>query len=168
MVVKRGVNDDSIVPMARAFHGTGHTLRFIEYMDVGSTNGWRLDDVVSAAEILDAVGTAFPLEPVDPGYRGEVARRWRYVDGGGEIGIIASVTKPFCASAATAPAHDSPPRAGSTRASSALAATTCARSFAAAPRTTISPTRSRRSGGREATVTRSCGPRKRPGCRGSR
>jgi cyclic pyranopterin phosphate synthase len=96
MVVKRGVNDDSIVPMARAFRGTGHILRFIEYMDVGSTNGWRLDDVVTAAEILDTVGVAFPLEPVEPGYRGEVARRWRYVDGGGEIGIIASVTRPFC------------------------------------------------------------------------
>jgi cyclic pyranopterin phosphate synthase len=65
-------------------------------MDVGSTNGWRLDDVVTAAEILDTVGVAFPLEPVEPGYRGEVARRWRYVDGGGEIGIIASVTRPFC------------------------------------------------------------------------
>jgi cyclic pyranopterin phosphate synthase len=96
MVVKRGVNDESIVPMARAFRGTGHILRFIEYMDVGSTNGWRLDDVVTAAEILDTVGVAFPLEPVEPGYRGEVARRWRYVDGGGEIGIIASVTRPFC------------------------------------------------------------------------
>jgi cyclic pyranopterin phosphate synthase len=96
MVVKRGVNDESIVPMARAFRGTGHILRFIEYMDVGSTNGWRLDDVVTAAEILDTVGAAFPLEPVEAGYRGEVARRWRYVDGGGEIGIIASVTRPFC------------------------------------------------------------------------
>jgi cyclic pyranopterin phosphate synthase len=96
MVVKRGVNEDSVLPMARAFRGTGHLLRFIEYMDVGATNGWRLDDVVPAAEILDTVDAEFPLEPVAPGYRGEVARRWRYRDGAGEIGIIASVTQPFC------------------------------------------------------------------------
>jgi cyclic pyranopterin phosphate synthase len=96
MVVKRGANDDSIVAMARRFRGTGHTLRFIEYMDVGHTNGWRLDDVVPAAEIVAAVDAEYPLEPVEPSYRGEVARRWRYADGSGEIGVIGSVTQPFC------------------------------------------------------------------------
>jgi cyclic pyranopterin phosphate synthase len=96
MVVKRGVNEDSVLPMARFFHGSGHVLRFIEYMDVGHTNGWRLDDVVPAAEILAAIDAELPLEPVEAGYRGEVARRWRYRDGGGEIGMIASVTQPFC------------------------------------------------------------------------
>jgi len=96
MVVKRGVNDDSIVDMARRFRGSGHILRFIEYMDVGTTNGWRLDDVVPAADIVARVDEVFPLEPVEPGYRGEVARRWRYRDGAGEIGVISSVTQPFC------------------------------------------------------------------------
>jgi GTP 3',8-cyclase len=96
MVVKRGVNEDSVLPMARFFHGSGHTLRFIEYMDVGHTNGWRLDDVVPAGEILATIQAELPLEPIEPGYRGEVARRWRYRDGGGEIGVIASVTQPFC------------------------------------------------------------------------
>ncbi|MDH4118531.1 MAG: GTP 3',8-cyclase MoaA, partial [Acidimicrobiia bacterium] len=96
MVVKRGVNDDSIVEMARHFRGTGHILRFIEFMDVGTTNGWRLDDVVSVAEIVRRIGEAFPIEPTDPNYRGEVAKRWRYKDGQGEIGVISSVTQPFC------------------------------------------------------------------------
>jgi len=95
-VIKRGANDDQIVPMARFFREQGHTLRFIEFMDVGHTNGWRLDDVVPAAEIIDTLNRAFGVEPVDPGYRGEVARRWRYKDGKGEIGVIASVTQPFC------------------------------------------------------------------------
>jgi cyclic pyranopterin phosphate synthase len=95
-VVKRGSNDGHVVGLARHFRGTGHVLRFIEFMDVGATNGWRLDDVVPAAEILAAVDAEFPLEPVEPAYRGEVARRWRYRDGAGEIGIIASVTQPFC------------------------------------------------------------------------
>jgi GTP 3',8-cyclase len=95
-VVKRGVNDAGVVDMARYFRGTGHTLRFIEYMDVGTTNGWRLDDVVPAAEIVERIDAAFPLEAVDPAYRGEVAERYRYVDGQGEIGVIASVSKPFC------------------------------------------------------------------------
>ena len=95
-VVKRGANQDELVPLARHFHGTPHTLRFIEYMDVGHTNGWRLDDVVPAAEIVAAIDAELPLEPVDPAYRGEVARRYRYRDGGGEIGVIASVTQPFC------------------------------------------------------------------------
>jgi cyclic pyranopterin phosphate synthase len=95
-VVKRGVNDGGVVEMARHFRGTGHTLRFIEYMDVGTTNGWRLDDVVPAAEIVERIDAVFPLEPVDPAYRGEVADRYRYVDGQGEIGVITSVSKPFC------------------------------------------------------------------------
>lgn len=96
MVVKRGVNDGSIVDMAKHFRGTGHILRFIEYMDVGNTNGWCLDDVVPAHEIVERIGAAFPLEPVPPNYPGEVANRWRYEDGSGEIGVIASVTQPFC------------------------------------------------------------------------
>ena len=96
VVVKRGLNDDGILDLARHFRATPHTLRFIEYMDVGHTNGWRLDDVVPAAEIVDTISTEFPLEPVDPSYRGEVARRWRYTDGAGEVGVIASVTQPFC------------------------------------------------------------------------
>ncbi len=96
MVVKRGMNVDSIVPMARRFRGTGHVLRFIEFMDVGTTNGWRMDAVVPAAEIVRRVHEAFPLEPLDRAYRGEVAERWRYADGGGEIGVIASVTRAFC------------------------------------------------------------------------
>jgi GTP 3',8-cyclase len=95
-VVKRGVNEDEIVPMARYFREAGHVLRFIEYMDVGHSNGWRLDDVVPAAEIVRLVSDELPLEPVAPTYRGEVARRWRYADGSGEIGVIASVTQPFC------------------------------------------------------------------------
>lgn len=95
-VVKRGVNDGGIVEMARHFRETGHTLRFIEYMDVGATNGWRLDDVVPAGEIVARIAAAFPLEPVEAAYRGEVARRWRYTDGKGEVGVIASVTQPFC------------------------------------------------------------------------
>jgi cyclic pyranopterin phosphate synthase len=96
VVVKRGLNESSVLDMARRFRGTGHTVRFIEYMDVGATNGWRLDDVVPAAEIVSAIGAAFPLEPVDAAYRGEVAERYRYLDGAGEIGVIASVTQPFC------------------------------------------------------------------------
>ncbi|HEY0072419.1 MAG TPA: GTP 3',8-cyclase MoaA [Chloroflexia bacterium] len=97
MVVKRGVNDDSVLPMARHFHGTGYILRFIEYMDVGTTNGWRMDDVVSASEIVRMIDAEMPLEPSEPNYVGEVASRYRYVDGGGEIGIISSITQPFCA-----------------------------------------------------------------------
>lgn len=95
-VVKRGVNDQGAVDMARRFRWTGHILRFIEYMDVGVTNGWRMDDVVPAAELIEAVGAEFPIRPAAPNYRGEVARRWEYLDGGGEIGFIASVTQPFC------------------------------------------------------------------------
>ncbi len=96
MVVKRGTNDASVVPMARHFKGSGHILRFIEFMDVGATNGWRMDDVVPAAEIVAMIGAEMPLESIDPNYTGEVAERWRYRDGGGEIGVIASVTQAFC------------------------------------------------------------------------
>jgi cyclic pyranopterin phosphate synthase len=96
MVVKRGVNDDRVVEMAERFRGTGHILRFIEYMDVGSTNGWRMDDVVPAAEIAETIDAHWRLEPLEPEYPGEVANRYRYRDNGGEIGIIASVTQPFC------------------------------------------------------------------------
>jgi cyclic pyranopterin phosphate synthase len=95
-VVKRGVNDHGIEALAERFRGTGVTLRFIEFMDVGSTNGWRLDDVVPAQEIVDRIGAAWPLEPVGRSYAGEVANRWRYRDGAGEVGVIASVTQPFC------------------------------------------------------------------------
>ena len=96
VVVKRGLNEDGVLPMARHFNGTSVVLRFIEYMDVGHTNGWRLDDVVPAAEIVAAIDAELPLEPVEPAYRGEVANRWRYRDGSGEIGVISSVTQPFC------------------------------------------------------------------------
>jgi len=96
MVVKRGVSEDSVLPMARLFRERGHILRFIEYMDVGHSNGWRLDDVVPAAEIVAAIDAELPIEPAEPNYRGEVAKRWRYRDGSGEIGVIASVTQPFC------------------------------------------------------------------------
>jgi GTP 3',8-cyclase len=96
MVVRRGLNEDSVVPMARYFRARGHVLRFIEYMDVGHTNGWRLDDVVPAVDIVARIDAAMPLEPEVPNYPGEVANRWRYRDGLGEVGIIASVTQPFC------------------------------------------------------------------------
>jgi GTP 3',8-cyclase len=96
VVVKRGVNEDSVLPMARHFRDRGHVVRFIEYMDVGHTNGWRLDDVVPAADIVAAIDAELPLEPLPPRYPGEVAERYRYRDGNGEIGVIASVTRPFC------------------------------------------------------------------------
>lgn len=97
MVVRRGLNETSVLPMARHFRGSGHVVRFIEYMDVGTSNGWRLDDVVPAREIIATIDREFPLEPVEPAYRGEVAGRYRYRDGAGEIGVISSVTQPFCA-----------------------------------------------------------------------
>ena len=95
-VVQRGVNDHTIVDLARHFKGTGHIVRFIEYMDVGNLNGWKLDHVVPADEIVQGIDAELPLEPVEANYRGEVALRYRYADGSGEIGVIASVTKPFC------------------------------------------------------------------------
>jgi cyclic pyranopterin phosphate synthase len=96
MVVRRGINQSSVVPMAAWAREAGVVLLFIEYMDVGHSNGWRLDEVVPAAELVEAVGAVWPVEPADPDYRGEVADRWRYVDGGGEFGVISSVTQPFC------------------------------------------------------------------------
>ena len=96
MVVRRGINEQSVVPMARWARETGATLRFIEYMDVGHSNGWRLDEVVPAADLIDAVTSIWPAEPAEAAYRGEVAGRWQYLDGGGEFGIISSVTMPFC------------------------------------------------------------------------
>ena len=98
MVVKRGVNDNQIVDMARHFRGSGNIVRFIEYMDVGTTNGWKMDNVVPAAEVVAAIDAAFPCEPADPNYFGEVAKRWRYKDGSGEFGVISSVTEAFCGS----------------------------------------------------------------------
>jgi cyclic pyranopterin phosphate synthase len=95
-VVKRGVNDQDIVRMAERWRGTGHIARFIEYMDVGSSNGWRMDDVVPSAEVVKRISARWPLVPVDANYAGEVAERWRYVDGAGEIGVISSVTQAFC------------------------------------------------------------------------
>ncbi len=95
-VVQGGVNDDSIVELARHFKGSGHTLRFIEYMDVGTTNAWELEQVVPGAEIVRRITQELPAEPVTPAYPGEVAKRWRYSDGDGEFGVITSVTRPFC------------------------------------------------------------------------
>jgi cyclic pyranopterin phosphate synthase len=98
MVVKRGTNDQDIVPMAERWRGSGHIVRFIEYMDVGTSNGWRMDEVVPSAEVVRRISERWPLEALDPNYAGEVAERWRYVDGAGEIGVISSVTQAFCSS----------------------------------------------------------------------
>lgn len=95
-VVQRGVNDDGLVDLARHFHGTGHILRFIEFMDVGTLNHWNMEEVVTGKEIVERISAELPLEPADANYRGEVASRWRYIDGGGEIGVITSVSNPFC------------------------------------------------------------------------
>lgn len=96
MVVKRGTNDSQILPLARHFRHTGAVLRFIEYMDVGATNGWRMDEVLPSAQVIDHLQTEFALAAIDPNYPGETAERWRYLDGGGEIGVISSVTQAFC------------------------------------------------------------------------
>ena len=96
MVVKRGTNDDQILPLARHFRHSGAVLRFIEYMDVGATNGWRMDEVLPSAQVIDHLQTEFSLAAIDPNYPGETAERWRYLDGGGEIGVISSVTQAFC------------------------------------------------------------------------
>jgi len=96
MVVRRGVNDHQILPMAERFRGSGHALRFIEYMDVGSTNGWNMSEVVPGDDILARIGAVHPLLPLPPGHPGEVAARWRYADGAGEVGVITSVTHAFC------------------------------------------------------------------------
>ena len=97
-VIQRGVNEHAVVDMAQHFRGTGHVVRFIEYMDVGNSNGWKMDDVVPASEMIEAIDAVYPVEAVPPNYPGEVANRFRYADGQGEVGIIASVTKPFCGS----------------------------------------------------------------------
>ncbi|MEY4368679.1 MAG: molybdenum cofactor biosynthesis protein [Pseudomonadota bacterium] len=96
MVVKHGVNDQEIVPMARYFKGSPAILRFIEYMDVGASNGWKMDEVIPSAEVVRRISEQTPLEEVEPNYTGETAERWRYVDGSGEIGVISSVTQAFC------------------------------------------------------------------------
>jgi len=96
MVVKKGLNDHSILPMAQHFHGTGQILRYIEFMDVGNSNAWNLSDVITSQQIADRIHAVLPIEPIGANYRGEVAKRWRYQDGGGEIGIISSVSDPFC------------------------------------------------------------------------
>lgn len=96
MVVRKGVNDHQILPMARYFRGSGHILRFIEFMDVGDTNGWDFRQVITGAEILQVLSQEFELKPCEPDYRGQVAKAWRYADGGGEIGLITSVSQPFC------------------------------------------------------------------------
>lgn len=95
-VVRRGVNDHTALDLARHFRGTPHTLRFIEFMDVGNSNGWKMDEVLPAADLVRAIDAEWPLEAVDPGYLGEVAQRYRYRDGAGEVGFITSVTQPFC------------------------------------------------------------------------
>jgi GTP 3',8-cyclase len=97
-VVKRGVNEHQILPLARHFRGSGHLVRFIEYMDVGSSNGWRMDEVVPSAEVIATIHQEFPLAPIAANYEGEVAERWQYLDGQGEVGVISSVTQAFCAS----------------------------------------------------------------------
>ena len=98
MVVKRGTNDGDIEAMATHFRHSGHILRFIEFMDVGASNGWKMDEVLPSREVIARIDRLFPLEPIDPNYEGEVAERWRYKDGAGEIGVISSVTQAFCAS----------------------------------------------------------------------
>ena len=108
-VVIRGVNDHTIVDLARRFKGSGHVVRFIEYMDVGNRNNWNLSQVVTAREIRERIDEEFPLEPLDPNYRGEVANRFAYADGSGEIGIVASVSQPFCGDCSRAPVYRRPP-----------------------------------------------------------
>ena len=98
MVVKRGVNDDDVLDMARHFKGSGHIVRFIEFMDVGSTNGWQMSHVVPSKDLVEKINEVFPIEPLEPNYIGEVAERWKYVDGSGEVGFISSVTQAFCQS----------------------------------------------------------------------
>src|SRR5690606_5294373 len=96
MVVRKGLNDDQILPMARYFRHTGHILRFIEFMDVGSTNGWNMTEVMTGREIVERLQTEFALQPLEADYRGEVAARWKYEDAAGEVGLITSVSRPFC------------------------------------------------------------------------
>jgi GTP 3',8-cyclase len=102
MVVQKGINHKDILPMARHFRHSGVILRFIEFMDVGNHNDWSLDQVFTAGEIVNLIDKEFPLEPVEANYHGEVAKRWKYVDGGGELGVISSITQPFCGGCARA------------------------------------------------------------------
>jgi cyclic pyranopterin phosphate synthase len=102
MVVRRGVNDHQVVDMARRFRGTGHIVRYIEFMDVGSTNGWRMEEVVPSAEVVYHISERFPIEPMERDYSSEVAERWRYRDGAGELGVISSVTHAFCSTCSRA------------------------------------------------------------------
>ena len=95
-MIKRGANDHAVLDIARFFRGSGHIVRFIEYMDVGKTNGWRMDDVMTGQEILERIGAVYPLRPVATEETGAVARRYRYTDGQGEVGLITSVSRPFC------------------------------------------------------------------------
>ena len=95
-VVKRGSNENQILALARHFRGSGHIMRFIEFMDVGSANGWKMDEVLPSSEVVERIHAEFPLLPAEPNYTGEVAERWRYCDGGGEIGVVSSVTQAFC------------------------------------------------------------------------
>lgn len=96
VVIRKGVNEDQILPIVRHFRGTGHIPRFIEYMDVGTSNGWRMDEVVPSSRVLELIAAEFPLEPLEEDGSGQVAQRWRYADGGGEVGVISSVTRAFC------------------------------------------------------------------------
>ena len=164
-VIRRGVNEHAVLDLAERFRGTGTTVRFIEFMDVGHTNGWRLDDVVPAAEIVARIDARWPLEPIDADYRGEVA------GAGGTVTVPArSASSPASRSrsAATAPAPASPPTAASTPACSARAATTSARCCAAAPPMPTSPKRCAASGSAATTATPSCAASRRSTCRRSR
>ncbi len=96
VVVQRGVNEHAVLELAEHFRGTGDIVRFIEYMDVGNTNGWRMEHVVTAAQMIESINGQHPIEPIEPNYQGEVARRWRYRDGAGELGFITSISEPFC------------------------------------------------------------------------
>ena len=96
MVVKRGTNDNQVLPLARHFRHSGAVLRFIEYMDVGATNGWRMDEVMPSSQVIEHLNEEFPLAAINPNYSGETAERWRYLDGSGEVGVISSVTQAFC------------------------------------------------------------------------
>ena len=158
-VVQMGVNDHTIVDLARHFKGTGHIVRFIEYMDVGNRNGWKLDEVVSADEIIARIDAEMPLEPAPGNYHGEVAERYLYRDGSGEIGVIASVTRP---SAAPAPASGCPPTVRYSPACSPPAEPACATPCATAPPTTNCATSSPASGPAAPTATPRNAPPTRP------
>ena len=154
-VVRRDLNEHAIFDLAQHFRGTGSVVRFIEYMDVGQTNGWRLDDVLPASEIVDRIAARWPLEPIESDYRGEVAQRYRYRDGAGEIGVISSVTQPFCGDCTRARLW---PTGTCTPAFLPPLATICAGSCAAAPTTSSSRRRFAQSGSVATTATPSCAP----------